>query len=189
MTILDFFLGLAVFLYGMQQLERGIGSLSGARLHHWLRHGTGTSAGSVATGIFTTALLQSSSMVSLMVMAFAAAGVLPLVNSVGIVIGANLGTTVTGWIVATLGFKLDLEAAGLPLFAAAAAALVLLQRFRMLRDTAVAVMGLGLLLFGLGLMKAAMEGLPEAPPAPAPPRSGPWSIPARPALRMPGRRH
>ena len=93
--MLDFFLGLAVFLYGMQQLERGIGSLSGARLHHWLRHGTGTSVGSVATGIFTTALLQSSSMVSLMVMAFAAAGVLPLVNSVGIVIGANLGTTVT----------------------------------------------------------------------------------------------
>lgn len=162
MLILDFLLGLAIFLYGMHELERGITKLSDARLRYWLRSSTGTSLGSVGTGVFTTALMQSSSMVSLMVMAFAAAGILPLVNSIGIILGANLGTTFTGWIVATLGFKLNLETVALPLFGLSAGALVLLQRVRVLRFTALAIVGLGLLLLGLGLMKESMEGLPEA---------------------------
>ena len=55
-------------------------------------------------------------MVSLLVLAFASAGLLPLVNAVGVIVGANLGTTFTGWIVAIFGFKLDLEAVALPLF-------------------------------------------------------------------------
>lgn len=162
MILIDFFLGLAIFLYGMHELERGIRKLSDARLRYWLRNSTGTSIGSVVTGVFTTAILQSSSMVSLMVLAFAAAGILPLVNSVGIILGANLGTTLTGWIVATLGFKLNLEAISLEVFAAGAAVVVLFGRYRKLRHAAVAVVGLGLLLFGLGLMKSSMETLPEA---------------------------
>ena len=161
MILFDFLIGLAIFLYGMHELERGIRKLSDARLRYWLRSSTGTTLGSVSTGIFTTALLQSSSMVSLMTLAFAAAGVLPLVNSVGIILGANLGTTVTGWIVATLGFKLDLEAVSLPLFALSAAVIVLLGRLHKLRYTAMAALGLGLLLFGLGLMKESMDTLPE----------------------------
>lgn len=161
MTLIDFPLGLAIFLYGMHELERGIRKLSDARLRYWLRNSTGTSFGSVLTGIFTTAILQSSSMVSLMVLAFAAAGILPLVNSVGIILGANLGTTLTGWIVATLGFKLNLEAVSLEVFASGAAVIVLLGRYRRLRYLAIAVVGLGLLLFGLGLMKSSMEALPE----------------------------
>lgn len=161
MILIDFLLGLTIFLYGMHELERGIRKLSDARLRYWLRNSTGTSFGSVVTGIFTTAILQSSSMVSLMVLAFAAAGILPLVNSVGIILGANLGTTLTGWIVATLGFKLNLEAISLEVFAAGAAVIVLLGRYRKLRHAAIAVVGLGLLLFGLGLMKTSMETLPE----------------------------
>lgn len=161
MILIDFLLGLAIFLYGMHELERGIRKLSDARLRYWLRNSTGTSFGSVVTGIFTTAILQSSSMVSLMVLAFAAAGILPLVNSVGIILGANLGTTLTGWIVATLGFKLNLEAISLEVFAAGAAVVVLFGRYRKLRHAAIAVVGLGLLLFGLGLMKTSMETLPE----------------------------
>lgn len=159
--LVDFLLGLAIFLYGMHELERGVRKLSDARLRYWLRTSTGTSLGSVTTGIFTTALLQSSSMVSLMVLAFAAAGLLPLVNSIGIILGANLGTTLTGWIVATLGFKLDLEAIALPMFAFGAAVIVLLGRFRKLRYSALTLVGLGLLLFGLGIMKTSMETLPE----------------------------
>lgn len=161
MLIFDFLVGLAIFLYGMHELERGIRKLSDARLRYWLRSSTGTTLGSVTTGIFTTALLQSSSMVSLMTLAFAAAGVLPLVNSVGIILGANLGTTITGWIVATLGFKLNLEAISLPLFGMSAAVIVLLGRIHQLRYTAMAALGLGLLLFGLGLMKESMDTLPE----------------------------
>lgn len=161
MILVDFLLGLAIFLYGMHELERGIRKLSDARLRYWLRNSTGTSIGSVLTGVFTTAILQSSSMVSLMVLAFAAAGLLPLVNSVGIILGANLGTTLTGWIVATLGFKLNLEAISLEIFALGAAVIVLLGRYRQLRYVAIATVGLGLLLFGLGLMKTSMETLPE----------------------------
>ncbi len=161
MILFDFLIGLAIFLYGMHELERGIRKLSDAQLRFWLRNSTGTSLGSVVTGIFTTAILQSSSMVSLMVLAFAAAGILPLVNSVGIILGANLGTTLTGWIVATLGFKLNLEAISMEVFASGAAVIVLLGRYRKLRYGAIAVVGLGLLLFGLGLMKTSMETLPE----------------------------
>lgn len=161
MLLIDFLLGLAIFLYGMHELERGIRKLSDARLRYWLRNSTGTSIGSVLTGVFTTAILQSSSMVSLMVLAFAAAGLLPLVNSVGIILGANLGTTITGWIVATLGFKLNLEAISLEVFALGAAVIVLLGRYRQLRYIAIATVGLGLLLFGLGQMKTSMETLPE----------------------------
>ncbi len=162
MIIISFLLGLAIFLYGMHELERGIREASDARLRHWLRSSTGTSLGSVMTGVFTTALLQSSSMVSLMVLAFAAAGILPLINSVGIILGANLGTTFTGWIVATLGFKLNLEAISLQLVAIGGATIVLLERFRPLRHIAVATVGLGLLLLGLGLMKTSMDGIPGA---------------------------
>lgn len=161
MILVNFALGLAIFLYGMYELERGIRQFSDARLRYWLRHSTGTSIGSVATGVFTTALLQSSSMVSLIVLAFASAGILPLINSIGIILGANLGTTFTGWIVATLGFKLDLEAISLQLIAAGGVIIVLFSRLVRLRYLATAVVGLGLLLFGLGLMKTSMEALPE----------------------------
>jgi len=161
LILLDFLIGLAIFLYGMHELERGIRKLSDAKLRYWLRSSTGTTLGSVSTGIFSTALLQSSSMVSLMTLAFAAAGILPLVNSVGIILGANLGTTFTGWIVATLGFKLNLEAISLPLVAASAGVIVLVGQLKKLRYTALAVLGLGFLLFGLSLMKESMDSLPE----------------------------
>src|SRR5690606_29449906 len=82
---------------------------------------------SVLTGTLITAILQSSSMVSLIVLAFASAGMIPLFNAVGVILGANLGTTVTGWIVATVGFKLDLEGIALPLFGLSALVWVFLD--------------------------------------------------------------
>ncbi|MFM1896519.1 MAG: hypothetical protein RLZZ385_1593 [Pseudomonadota bacterium] len=157
MSQLDFIFGLGLFLLGMTQLEQGIHALSDARLRHWLRHSTGTTLSSVGTGVVTTAILQSSSMVSLLVLAFASAGVLPLINAIGIILGANLGTTVTGWIVATVGFKLDLEALALPVLGAASFMLVLIRKDRGLYHLAVVALGIGLLLFGLGLMKDSME--------------------------------
>lgn len=84
MAQLNFIFGIGIFLFGMSQLEYGIRKLGDARLRYWLRSSTGSRLGSVSTGIVTTAILQSSSMVSLLVLAFASAGVLPLVNAVGI---------------------------------------------------------------------------------------------------------
>lgn len=161
MSQLNFLIGLGIFLWGMSQLERGIHRLSALRLRQWLRHSTGTSIGSVGTGILTTALLQSSSMVSLLVLAFASAGLLPLLNAVGIILGANLGTTFTGWIVAIFGFKVDLESLALPLVGAAAFVTAFRETEGRLHHLAQVALGIGLLLFGLSLMKASMETIPE----------------------------
>lgn len=161
MSQLDFIFGLGIFLFGMFQLERGIRRLSDAKLRSWLRNSTKTPLGSVSIGVVTTALLQSSSMVSLLVLAFASAGLLPLVNAIGVILGANLGTTMTGWIVATIGFKLDLEAMALPLLGLAGMGIVLLRKRTRPNSTAIAFFGLGMLLFGLSIMKTSMEAIPE----------------------------
>ncbi|MEZ5491217.1 MAG: Na/Pi symporter [Gammaproteobacteria bacterium] len=160
MTSVNFIFGLGLFLYGMSQLEQGIRKLSDVRLRGWLRASTGTSIGSVGTGVLATALLQSSSMVSLLVLAFASAGLLPFVNAVGIILGANLGTTVTGWLVAIFGFKLNLESFALPLLGLSAFGLVFFRRESYPANGMTVVLGIGLLLFGLGVMKTSMEALP-----------------------------
>jgi phosphate:Na+ symporter len=158
---INFIFGLGLFLFGMSQLEYGIRKLSDVRLRGWLRASTGTSAGSVGTGVVATALLQSSSMVSLLVLAFASAGLLPFVNAVGIILGANLGTTVTGWLVAIFGFKMNLESLALPLLGLSAFGVAFARRETRLNYSATVGLGIGLLLFGLGIMKTSMETIPE----------------------------
>ena len=161
MAQLNFIFGIGIFLFGMSRLEYGIRKLGDARLRAWLRASTGSKLGSVSTGVISTAILQSSSMMSLLVLAFASAGILPLVNAVGILLGANLGTTMTGWIVAIFGFKLDLESMALPLFGISCFALALLPRGTRGNYGASVALGIALLLFGLGVMKTSMETLPE----------------------------
>ena len=149
MSPINFVFGLGLFLFGMSQLEYGIRKLSDVRLRSWLRASTGTSAGSVGTGVLATALLQSSSMVSLLVLAFASAGLLPFVNAVGIILGANLGTTITGWAVAIFGFKLNLESLALPLLGLSAFAVAFTKRET--RPNFGAMVGLGI---GLAVVRA-----------------------------------
>lgn len=159
--LLNLVLGLAVFLYGMHQLEGGVKDLSARRLRDWLLRSTRTPRGSSATGLLLTALLQSSSLVGLMVLAFAAAGILPLVNAVGLLLGANLGTTVTGWLVALLGFKLDLENLAIPLIALGGVSQMSSATASRLLATGQLLLGLGLVLLGLAVMKDSVAGLPE----------------------------
>lgn len=157
--LLQVLMGLALFLFGMAQLETGVRTLGYAAFKRWLIRSTATTGGSVTFGIGVTAILQSSSMVSLLVLAFASAGVLPLFNAVGVLLGANLGTTLTGWMVATVGFKLSLQLLALPLMAAGAALQVTQQRRKRLRALGVLCFGFGLLIFGLDLMKTAVEDI------------------------------
>ncbi len=161
MTELNVFFGLGIFLLGMSQLEYGIRKLSDVRLRYWVRSSTGTPASSVATGIISTAILQSSSMVSLLVLAFASAGLVPLVNGIGIILGANLGTTFTGWLVAIFGFKIDLESIALPLLGTAGVVMAMSRRDSRLNYSATIAFGIALVLFGLGIMKSSMESLPQ----------------------------
>jgi phosphate:Na+ symporter len=115
----------------------------------------------VLTGTAITALLQSSSMVSLLILAFASAGIMPLVNAIGVLLGANLGTTFTGWIVATLGFKLHLDALAFPAMGIGALLQVFGEQREKLRATGLLIFGVGLLLLGLSLMKESVAMLPD----------------------------
>lgn len=154
-------MGLALFLFGMSQLESGISALGYNTFKRWLSNSTASPAGSAITGMVTTAILQSSSMVSLLVLAFASAGVLPLFNAIGVMLGANLGSTITGWMIATIGFKLSLQVFALPMMAGGGLMQLTSSRFSVLRPPGLALFGLGLVIFGLDIMKGAVEDLPR----------------------------
>ena len=153
--------GLMLFLYGMDRLEAGIRTAGYETFKNWISRSTASPVSSAGVGIATTAVLQSSSLVSLLVLAFASAGVLPLYNAIGIILGANLGTTMTGWIVTSIGFKLSLSQLALPAMAAGALLQLLPMRAEKLRSLGLAVFGLGLILLGLDIMKDAVATLPE----------------------------
>ena len=109
--------GLGLFLFGMHQLETSLKLLTGRPFKKFLREHTAHPVKGVLAGAVSTAALQSSSVVSLIVLAFVGTGIISLASAIGIVFGSNLGTTATGWIVATVGFKLDIESLALPLVA------------------------------------------------------------------------
>ena len=156
----EMLIGLGIFLYGMSRLENGIGALSGARMKSWLARSTASPLASASFGALVTTILQSSSMVGLLVLAFASAGSMPLYNAIGVLIGTNLGTTATGWIVATLGFKLDFATLALPLLGIGGLMQVLTEPEKRLYAWGKTASGLGLLLFGLMLMKDCVGDLP-----------------------------
>ena len=116
--------GIGLFLFAMSQMELALKSFAGRSLKNFLRNHTNRPLKSVAVGTIMTALLQSSSLVGLLVLAFVGASIMSLENALGVIFGANLGTTLTGWLVTMLGFKLDLEGAALPLIGLGSLALV-----------------------------------------------------------------
>ncbi len=151
--------GVALFLFAMEQIESGLKTVGGRSLAQFLKRQSGRGANAVFGGIIATALLQSSSVVGLLVLAFTGAGLLSLTAALGIVFGANLGTTLTGWIVATLGFKFEIYKLSLPLIGISGLGFVFFQErwkqyFR-------ALLGLGLLLLGLQLMKSSVAAIEQ----------------------------
>ena len=96
---------LGIFLFGMKVMSEGIQKTAGSRLRDILAYMTQNRFAGVFTGFITTCLVQSSSATTVMVVSFANAGLLSLVQSIGIIMGANIGTTITGWLVSILGFK------------------------------------------------------------------------------------
>lgn len=145
--------GLGLFLFGMTTLERALKDLAGRAFKRFLIQQTSTPIKSVFVGAITTAALQSSSIVSLIVLAFLGAGIVSLASAIGIVFGSNIGTTATGWIVATLGFKLDIDALALPLIAIGAFAVVWARPASRFAGLGNLLVGLGLMLMGLEFMK------------------------------------
>ncbi len=117
MGIFEILGALAFFIFGMKMMSEGIQRAAGSQMRNILRTMTKNRYLGVFTGFLITALVQSSSATTVMTVSFVNAGLISLVESAGIMMGANIGTTVTGWIIAILGFKVKLSAYSIPLFA------------------------------------------------------------------------
>jgi len=110
---------LGLFLYGMKIMSEGLQKVAGDRLRSILTTMTTNRVTGVLTGVLITALIQSSSATTVMVVSFVNAGLLTLAESISVIMGANIGTTVTAWIISIFGFKVDMAAFALPLLAIA----------------------------------------------------------------------
>ncbi|MBK9328407.1 MAG: Na/Pi cotransporter family protein [Sphingobacteriales bacterium] len=149
--------GIGLFLFAMHLIEESLKNLSGRNFKLFLQRMTQNRLGAVAGGAIVTGVLQSSSMVSLMVLAFVGAGVFTMKNAMAIILGANLGTTLDSWLVATLGFKVNIDNAAYPAVGIGGLLLILFANRKSVKYTAYFLLGFGLLFIGLSFMKTAME--------------------------------
>lgn len=148
--------GIGMFLFGMKIMTEALREAAGSRLRRLLARFTTTPLAGVMTGTAATAVVQSSSATTVMTIGFVGAGLLSFPQALGVIYGANIGTTITGWIVALLGFKLKLGTVALPaLFGASL--LALLGQGGWARAGRVAA-GLCLLFIGLDMMQAGAAG-------------------------------
>ena len=106
---------LGMFLYGMNLMSSGLQNAAGERLRGFLSAMTSNPLKGVLTGMGITAIFQSTSATTVMVVSFVNAGLLTLVQAIGVIMGANIGTTITAWMVAFLGFKADISILAIPL--------------------------------------------------------------------------
>ena len=141
---------LGLFLFGIKLLSEGLQKSAGNRMKAVLRLMTKNRAISVVTGIVITILIQSSSATTVMVVSFVNAGLMELVQAIGVILGANIGTTFTGWLVALLGFSMDITI--LALTAIAIAAPLMFSKRSRKRDLADMLLGFGILFLGLNFM-------------------------------------
>lgn len=144
--------GLGLFLFGMHMLEEAIKKAGGRSFKLFLRKQAGNRIRGVFSGALITALLQSSSMVILLVMSFTGAGVFGLHQGISVLLGVNLGTTITGWLVALVGFKLDIGAVILPFIAVGGLGIIFLKNEKLAQISKL-IMGFSLMFLGLAYMK------------------------------------
>lgn len=152
-----FVAGLGVFLLGIGQMEAGIKNLAGKSFRHFLKKHTQNPIKAIFVGIAITAIMQSSSVVSLMVLAFVGAGIIPLRNAIGIIFGTNLGTTMTGWIVASIGFKFPIDAFALPFLGIGGILITFFGKRVLFPEIGRFLVGFGALFMGLEYMKSAVD--------------------------------
>lgn len=149
--------GIGLFLLGMTLMTDGLKTMAGDALKNLLSRFTGGTFSSILTGATITALIQSSSATTLMTIGFVSAGFLPFLQSIGVIIGANVGSTSTGWIVSLVGFKINMSVIALPLIGIG----VFLKLFSKGRYTAqgIALAGFGLLFVGIDVLQDGMGDL------------------------------
>lgn len=149
--------GIGLFLFAIYLLEESIKNLSGRNFKLFLQRITKNKIGAATGGAIVTGILQSSSMVSFMVMAFVGAGVFTMRNAMAIILGTNLGITLNSWLVATLGFKFNIEIVAYPVVGLAGILLMLFRNRKNITYISFFLFGFGLLFIALSFIKLAME--------------------------------
>lgn len=152
---------LGMFLYGMNLMSSGLQKAAGDRLRSFLSAMTSNPFKRVLTGLGITALIQSSSATTVMVVSFVNAGLLTLVQAIGVIMGANIGTTVTAWLVSWLGFKADISILAVPMMLFGF--LFSNSKKGQRRNIGELIVGFSLLFLGLSFMKESVPDLKQTP--------------------------
>ena len=152
--------GVAIFLFGMLALEDGFQRFSGGILERFLRHSTDRQWKALNFGIITTTLMQSSSLVSVLVISFLSAGLIQLASGIGIIFGANLGTTASVWLVAGFGLKVNLSAYAMPMLAFGI--VMIFQKSPTWKGIGWVLAGVGFLFLGIHYMKEGFDTYSES---------------------------
>ena len=152
---------LGMFLYGMNLMSSGLQKAAGDKLRGFLSAMTSNPFKGVMTGVGVTSLIQSSSATTVMVVSFVNAGLLTLAQAISVIMGANIGTTVTAWLVAWLGFKADISILAIPLMAVGF--LCSNSKKNQRQNIGELVVGFSLLFLGLSFMKESVPDLNQTP--------------------------
>ena len=149
--------GVAIFLFGMLMLEDGFNQFSGGFLEKLLERATGSTFKSLSFGVLSTTIMQSSSLVSVIAISFLSAGLISLAAGVGIIFGANIGTTTGAWLVAGFGLKVKISAYAMPMLAVSI--ILVFQKSKYLKGIGYVLAGLGFLFLGIHHMKEGVRGV------------------------------
>ncbi|NND91382.1 MAG: Na/Pi cotransporter family protein, partial [Granulosicoccus sp.] len=152
--------GVAIFLFGMLSLEQGFNAFTGGTLERVLRRVTSNRLRSLGFGLVTTALMQSSSLVTVISISFLSAGLITLVAGIGIVFGANLGTTTGAWLIAGFGLKINIASYAMPMLVFGV--VLLFQSTRRLKGIGYVLCGMGFLFLGIHYMKEGFDAFKDA---------------------------
>ncbi|GAB6074558.1 Na/Pi cotransporter family protein [Nautilia lithotrophica] len=153
---LNFIGGLGLFLFALSLLESSIKNLGLKKLKDFVKKHTSSVYGGILVGFIVTAIIQSSSATTIIVLALVGAGIMPLKNSIGVILGANIGTTVTAWIVTILGFKVKIMLFANPLLAIGALGYLLIDN-KKYRNIFLFFIAFALVFIGLEFMKESMK--------------------------------
>ena len=162
--------GLALFLYGMHTMGEGLSKISGGRLEKILEKLTSNPFKAVALGAIVTAVIQSSSATTVMVVGFVNSGIMKLSQAIGIIMGANIGTTITSWILSLSGIessnffiKLLKPSSFAPILALIGVAFIMFSKKEKKKDIGMILVGFGILMVGMDTMSGAVKPLADVP--------------------------
>ena len=161
LQILNLAGSLGLFLYGMTLMSESLQKITGDRLRRILSSITSNPLKGVLTGLAITSIIQSSSATTVMVVSFVNAGLLTLAQAIGVIMGANIGTTVTAWIVSLLGFKADIAILAVPLIAVGF--IMFMSKRQKRKHTGEMIIGFALLFLGLTFLKESVPDLSSSP--------------------------